>query len=157
MKPNRLYSLSFNLSFYVAYFVILSETLLDGCFVCLSPQVETIRRAKSIVGEEVVDIEYRVFEGLAMVSAEDVVDTMNRLSEAEFVVTLKYAVGVIHLLAFLFNGNLCFCRYIYCLLFLFVLLVFLCCLLICVFVVVVVAFFSGRGTMLIAIYCSTLW
>lgn len=78
------------------------------CFVCLSPQAETIRRAKPIVGEEVVDIEYRVFEGLEMVSAEDVVDTMNRLSEAELVVTLKYAVGVIHLLAFLFNCNLCF-------------------------------------------------
>lgn len=43
-----------------------------------------------------------------MVSAEDVVDTMNRLSEAELVVALKYAVGVIHLLAFLFNCNLCF-------------------------------------------------
>ena len=37
-----------------------------------------------------------------MVPAEDVVETMNRLSEAEFVVTLKYSVGVIHLLALFF-------------------------------------------------------
>lgn len=34
-----------------------------------------------------------------MVAAEDVVDTMSRLSEAELVVTLKYAVSVIDLLA----------------------------------------------------------
>ena len=69
-------------------------------------QADTIRRAKPIVGGELVDIEYRVFEGLEMVPADDVVDTMNRLSEAELVVTLKYAVGVIDFLAFLFNGNL---------------------------------------------------
>ena len=99
---------SCKLTFHVASFVYLFRKLLNGCFVCLSLQAETIRRAKPIVGEELVDIEYRVFEGLEMVPAEDVVDTMNRLSEAEFVVTLKYAVGVTHLLAFLFNGNLRF-------------------------------------------------
>lgn len=43
-----------------------------------------------------------------MVPAEVVVDSMNRLSEAELVVTLKYAVGVREFLAFLFNGNLRF-------------------------------------------------
>lgn len=87
--------------------LFLSGKLLNGCFVCLSPQAETIRRAKPIVGEELVDIEYRVFDGLTMLSAEHVVETMNRLSEAEFVVTLKYAVGVIHLITFLFDGSLC--------------------------------------------------
>ena len=85
---------------------LLYFALNNGRFVCLSPQAETIRRAKPIVGEELVDIEYRVFEGLEMVPAEDVVETMNRLSEAEFVVALKYAVGVVQLLPFLFNGNL---------------------------------------------------
>ena len=99
---------SCKLTFHVASFVYLFRKLLNGCFVCLSLQAETIRRAKPIVGEELVDIEYRVFEGLEMVPAENVVDTMNRLSEAEFVVTLNYAVGVTHLLAFLFNGNLRF-------------------------------------------------
>ena len=48
-----------------------------------------------IVGEELVDIEYRVFDGLTMLSAEHIVETMNRLSEAELVATLKYAVCVL--------------------------------------------------------------
>lgn len=44
-----------------------------------------------------MDIEYRVFSGLTMLSAEHVVDTMNRLSEAELVATLKYAVSALRL------------------------------------------------------------
>lgn len=58
-----------------------------------SLQAETIRRAKPIVGEELVDIEYRVFDGLTMLSAEHIVETMDRLSEAELVATLKYGVS----------------------------------------------------------------
>lgn len=58
-------------------------------------QVETIRRAEAIVGEELVDIEYRVFNGPTMLSAESVVETMNRLSEAEMVSTLEYGVHVL--------------------------------------------------------------
>ncbi|KAK2565456.1 hypothetical protein P5673_010519 [Acropora cervicornis] len=54
--------------------------------------IEVIRRAKPIVGEEVVDIEYRMFNGLTLLSAEDVVQTMDKLSEAELVTTLKYPV-----------------------------------------------------------------
>ena len=56
--------------------------------------MEVIRRAKPIVGEEVVDIEYRMFDGSAMLSAEHIVKTLNRLSEAELVTTLKYAVRI---------------------------------------------------------------
>lgn len=57
--------------------------------------METIRRAEAIVGEELVDIEYRVFNGPTMLSAESVVETMNRLSEAEMVSTLEYGVHVL--------------------------------------------------------------
>lgn len=46
-----------------------------------------------MVGEELVDIEYRIFDGPTMLSAEHVVETMNRLSEAELVSTIKYAVS----------------------------------------------------------------
>ena len=60
------------------------------CFLLL--QVEAIRRAKPIVGDELVDIEYRIFDGPNMLSAETVVETMNRLTEGEMVSTLKYAV-----------------------------------------------------------------
>ena len=44
-----------------------------------------------------MDIEYRVFNGLTMLSAEQVVETMNRLSEAELVATLKYGVSALRL------------------------------------------------------------
>lgn len=40
-----------------------------------------------------MDIEYRIFNGPNMLSAETVVETMNRLTEGEMVSTLKYAVG----------------------------------------------------------------
>ena len=60
------------------------------CFLLL--QVEAIRRAKPIVGDELVDIEYRIFDGPNMLSAETVVETMNRLTEGEMVSTLKYTV-----------------------------------------------------------------
>ena len=53
-----------------------------------------MRRAKPIVGEEIVDIEYRVFDGLTMLAAENIVETTNRLSEAELVSTIKYGVSV---------------------------------------------------------------
>ena len=41
-----------------------------------------------------MDIEYRVFDGLTMLAAEKIVDTTNRLSEAELVSTIKYGVSV---------------------------------------------------------------
>jgi len=65
----------------------------------LSLQAETIRRAKPMVGEEIVDIEYRIFDGLTMLSAEHVVETMNRLSEAELVSTMKYGVSDLFVLS----------------------------------------------------------
>lgn len=72
-------------------------------------QVETIRRAEAIVGEELVDIEYRVFNGPTMLSAESVVETMNRLSEAEMVSTLEYGVHVlfISLCVYFFSSFVC--------------------------------------------------
>ena len=42
-----------------------------------------------------MDIEYRIFDGLTMLSAEHIVETTNRLSEAELVSTLKYGVSVL--------------------------------------------------------------
>ena len=53
----------------------------------------TIRRALPIVGEEIVDVYYRMFDGLTMLSAENIVDTTNRLSEGELVVAMKYGVS----------------------------------------------------------------
>ena len=44
------------------------------------------------MGEEVVDIEYRMFDGSTMLSAEHIVQTFNKLSEAELVTTLRYSV-----------------------------------------------------------------
>lgn len=41
-----------------------------------------------------MDIEYRVFDGLTMLAAEKIVETTNRLSEAELVSTIKYGVSV---------------------------------------------------------------
>lgn len=72
--------------------------------------METIRRAEAIVGEELVDIEYRVFNGPTMLSAESVVETMNRLSEAEMVSTLEYGVHVlfISLCVYFFSSFVCF-------------------------------------------------
>lgn len=52
-----------------------------------------------MVGEEIVDIEYRIFDGLTMLSAEHVVETMNRLSEAELVSTMKYGVSDLFVLS----------------------------------------------------------
>lgn len=55
------------------------------------------------MGEEIVDIEYRVFDGLTMLAAEKIVETTNRLSEAELVSTIKYGVSVF--LFFFFHVN----------------------------------------------------
>ena len=72
--------------------------------------METIRRAEAIVGEELVDIEYRVFNGPTMLSAESVVETMNRLSEAEMVSTLEYGVHVLFISScvYFFSSFVCF-------------------------------------------------
>lgn len=71
--------------------------------------METIRRAEAIVGEELVDIEYRVFNGPTMLSAESVVETMNRLSEAEMVSTLEYGVHVLFISSCVYFFSLFVC------------------------------------------------
>lgn len=82
---------------------------IDNVLYAFLLQVETIRRAEAIVGEELVDIEYRVFNGPTMLSAESVVETMNRLSEAEMVSTLEYGVHVlfISLCVYFFSSFVC--------------------------------------------------
>lgn len=82
---------------------------IDNVLYAFLLQVETIRRAEAIVGEELVDIEYRVFNGPTMLSAESVVETMNRLSEAEMVSTLEYGVHVlfISLSVYFFSSFVC--------------------------------------------------
>lgn len=82
---------------------------IDNVLYAFLLQVETIRRAEAIVGEELVDIEYRVFNGPTMLSAESVLETMNRLSEAEMVSTLEYGVHVlfISLCVYFFSSFVC--------------------------------------------------